>query len=522
MKTIIQVWTHKCFNHIQNDFDGFWGLGDMIRGTIKLYQLCKKYNYNYIVDIRLHSISNFLNQMENPHSQLILDNKNNIEFVYPGDVENYINIRENYEIIYFFTNDKCDENIDEDTKIFMRNLLSKNIHFNSYFNSKINQIFYENYNIMHFRFGDNELVRGNNTNLNKYLNIFLNNKENNDILICDSITFKNEVKNITNTFTFNINPIHTGYSKDLELLQDTLVDFFIMINSKKIKTCSVYGWISGFTFWISKIYNIPLINMNVETGVINEQKIYFHTFGNEKFYGALKRIRKQVDQFNIFNALFIYNDYDLKNDLDFWNKHSLFIENNPLRFYGYAIWKPYLILKSLEKINYGDILINSDAGCEWNIHGKNRLQEYFNLINSNDNDILCFQLDHLEKSWNKMDLIDYLNSYYLLNTKQIMDTTFILKKSEKTLKFINEWYNISCNYHFIDDSISNLPNDPDFKQHRHDQSVFSLLCKKYGSIVLDDETFYWPWKEENKYMYINKPILAARNCREELIIDFNL
>ena len=81
MKTIIQVWTHKCTNHIQDNINGFWGLGDMIRGTIKLYQLCKKYNYNYIVDIRLHSISNFLNQMENPYSQLILDNADNIEFV---------------------------------------------------------------------------------------------------------------------------------------------------------------------------------------------------------------------------------------------------------------------------------------------------------------------------------------------------------------------------------------------------------------------------------------------------------
>jgi hypothetical protein len=518
MKTIIQVWTHKCVNHIQNNVDGFWGLGDMIRGTIKLYQLCKKYNYNYIVDIRLHSISNFLNQMENPHSQLILDNKNNIEFVYPGGVENYINIRENYEIIYFFTNDHCDENIDEDTKIFMRNLLSQNIHFNSYFNSKINQIFYENYNIMHFRFGDNELVRGNNTNLNKYLNIFLNNKENNDILICDSITFKNEVKNITNTFTFDTNPIHIGYSKDLELLQDTLVDFFIMINSKKIKTCSVYGWISGFTFWISKIYNIPLINMNVETEVINKQKIYFHTFANEKFYGALKRIRKQVDQFNIFNAVFIYNDNELKKDTEFWDKHKNFILNNS-KGYGYWIWKSYLTLKTLEKINENDILIYSDSGCEWNIHGKKRLEEYINILNSNKKDILSFQLNHLEKSWTKMDLINYLNSYNMLNTKQIHATIFMIKKTHTSINIVKEWYDTSCNYNLIDDNNNNL-NEPEFKEHRHDQSVFSLLCKKYNSIILDDETYHWPW--DIKDNYINYPILAVRNCREESIIDFNI
>ena len=70
----------------------------MIKGRIKLYKLCKKYNYKYIVDIRLHSISKFLNKMENPYEQLILDNRDNIEFIYQGDVKNYINSN---EIVYF-------------------------------------------------------------------------------------------------------------------------------------------------------------------------------------------------------------------------------------------------------------------------------------------------------------------------------------------------------------------------------------------------------------------------------------
>lgn len=262
MKTIIQVWVHKCNckYHIQNDTDAFWGLGDMIKGTIKLYQLCKRYNYNYIVDIRLHSICNFLNQMENPYEKLILDNRDNIEFIYPGEVEDYIN-KENNEIIFFFTNDSCEENIDEDTKEFMRKILSPNISFSSYLNSKINEIPYESYNIIHFRFGDDEIVRGNNINYDNCLNIFLNNRKDNDILISDSIKFKNEVKKLINIFTFDINPIHIGYSKDIESLKDTLIDFYIMINSKEIKTFSVYDWISGFTFWISRIYDIPLINI---------------------------------------------------------------------------------------------------------------------------------------------------------------------------------------------------------------------------------------------------------------------
>ena len=37
-----------------------------------------------------------------------------------------------------------------------------------------------------------------------------------------------------------------------------------------------------------------------------EQKIYFATFGDLKFYGALERIKNQAIQFGIFNLLFIF------------------------------------------------------------------------------------------------------------------------------------------------------------------------------------------------------------------------
>ncbi len=38
MKKIIIVWTQKCVNLKKS----YWGLGDLIRGTLKLYQLSKK------------------------------------------------------------------------------------------------------------------------------------------------------------------------------------------------------------------------------------------------------------------------------------------------------------------------------------------------------------------------------------------------------------------------------------------------------------------------------------------------
>jgi hypothetical protein len=47
------------------------------------------------------------------------------------------------------------------------------------------------------------------------------------------------------------------------------------------------------------------------------------------------------------------------------------------------------------------------------------------------------------------------------------------------MNFVNEWYILGCNYHLIDDTNSITDNDSEFVDHRHDQSIFSLLIKKY-------------------------------------------
>ena len=135
-------------------------------------------------------------------------------------------------------------------------------------------------------------------------------------------------------------------------------------------------------------------------------KLYFITFGNENYYNSLKLISKEVKNFNIFDEIIIITDKELKSDTDFWNKHSKFIENNK-RGYGYWLWKPYINLKLLEKINENDIVLYTDAGCTFNINGKNRLIDYINLVK--EYDILSFQLTHPERKYTKRDLFEYFD-----------------------------------------------------------------------------------------------------------------
>jgi len=200
--------------------------------------------------------------------------------------------------------------------------------------------------------------------------------------------------------------------------------------------------------------------------------------GGQNYINAVNRIGNKLEATNEFDHIIKYTDNDLKNDIEFWNKHETFITNN-IRGYGYWIWKPYLILKTLNTMNENDILFYIDAGCE--VISTNESKEKIKQLKDQcDNyNILYTQLLHLEKEWTKMDLFEYmnLNNESIKNSNQIQAGLSILKKTEKTINFITDWYNISCNYHLIDDSPSKSVNDEAFKEHRHDQSIFSLLLK---------------------------------------------
>jgi hypothetical protein len=217
---------------------------------------------------------------------------------------------------------------------------------------------------------------------------------------------------------------------------------------------------------------------------MSKEKLYFITFGNEIYYNSLKNISKEVENFNIFDEIIIITDKDLKNNIDFWNNHSNFIEDNK-RGYGYWLWKPYINLKLLEKINENDIVVYADAGCTFNINGKNRLLEYIELTKQNN--ILSFQLTHKERKYTKKDLFEYFD--YKNNDDQLHATCFIYKKCKKNYELFKLYYDTCCNYHLLNDKKSISKNYDEFIEHRHDQSIFSIIRKKFNTYYIEDETY---------------------------------
>ena len=134
-------------------------------------------------------------------------------------------------------------------------------------------------------------------------------------------------------------------------------------------------------------------------------------------------------------------------------------------------------MKTLNVMNTGDVLLYLDGGCEVFKGDMNSL-----IDKCVKHHILYTLTGTLEKEYTKTDLFIEmgLNDDIIKDGPQYQASAIFLKKNDKIMRFVKEWYTLCCNYHLIDDSESIDKNDSIFIEHRHDQSVFSLLIKKYN------------------------------------------
>lgn len=219
----------------------------------------------------------------------------------------------------------------------------------------------------------------------------------------------------------------------------------------------------------------------------------FISFADSRMRKALERIKRQAEEMQFFDEIELFTEKELGPDFLAENAHLL----KPwVRGFGYWKWKPYLIYTQLQKMEEGDELYYIDAGCHWNVAGRERLLEYAEELRANPLGIAAFELGKKcsERRYTKMDVIDYLgvsDNDSVLDSGQICGGHVFVVKKSTSQSFVESWYNATQNTHFIDDSPSVLPNFPEFREHRHEQSIFSIMCKLNGAAKLPgNET--WP------------------------------
>jgi hypothetical protein len=255
--------------------------------------------------------------------------------------------------------------------------------------------------------------------------------------------------------------------------------------------------------WQSRKDTAPLLDINnwidSDEGfqdIESKQKISFVSYGNSEFATARDRIGRQAKEMGIFNgAIQVYTPDDISEDFK-KRAHAAFSQK---RGGGYWTWKPYVVYDMLSKMNENDILVYADAGCILNKEAVGRLREYIDTISpQSDKSIFVMRLNSLrEREWTVNAVFQYFGvdkNSDIYTSDQILATVGIYRKTNESMAFVKAWLDTAVSRPdlFTDQYTEDTKKDrSDFKETRHDQSIFSILIKsephKNYAVYVNDE-----------------------------------
>lgn len=149
---------------------------------------------------------------------------------------------------------------------------------------------------------------------------------------------------------------------------------------------------------------------------------------------------------------------------------------------GYYLWKPYFYRKAYDELGEGDYLVYIDSGAVY----INRIQYLIDCMEQEKVPLMIFSLERerIEKGNTKRDafVLTGCDEARYADTPQSIGGYFVCKKAPEVKAYLDEVLQYAQDIRIISDkpNVMGLPNYAEFADHRHDQSVISLMSKKYG------------------------------------------
>ena len=149
---------------------------------------------------------------------------------------------------------------------------------------------------------------------------------------------------------------------------------------------------------------------------------------------------------------------------------------------GYYLWKPYFYRKAYDELGENDYLVYIDSGAVY----VNRIQYLIDCMEHEKVPLMIFSLERerIEKGNTKRDafVLTGCDETKYTDTPQSIGGYFVCKKASVVEAYLDEVLRYAQDIRIISDepNVMGLPNYKEFVDHRDDQSVISLMSKKYG------------------------------------------
>ena len=231
------------------------GLGDFLYGCLKIFEVAKKRNLVPAVDFSMHPMANFLkNSSYNLGEATTIFHTQSDKPLQSGGV--------------FFTNQRPQRRPSKEALDFLLSeVLTPNASFNATLKLRMKTLNFEKnrYVVFHVRVGDESLYEGKNDsksimNIVSFISKAISTYQNDYscLVISDSKVLVDALT-ISGIRTGSISSTHFGDSRgSKESIQETLVDFFLLLGARKVIQISNYSWGSGFSDIPCMLFEIPI------------------------------------------------------------------------------------------------------------------------------------------------------------------------------------------------------------------------------------------------------------------------
>jgi hypothetical protein len=200
------------------------------------------------------------------------------------------------------------------------------------------------------------------------------------------------------------------------------------------------------------------------------------SFGTAAYAGALDRLRHTALAQGSVDAVFLYTDQDVA---DFFQDHPEHLAPGN-RGYGWWAWKPYIILKTFDALTEGDTLVYCDACVDV-------LKPVLTLLPPGV-DIGLFGLGgsgHTIRKWTHTRALKDMNFLHCPDSAPMVNAGIQMYRVSKESRAFLEEYLAWCSQLEVvaDRPVTGGANgkdvvaSPGFRDHRHDQSVLSVLAQ---------------------------------------------
>lgn len=224
-------------------------------------------------------------------------------------------------------------------------------------------------------------------------------------------------------------------------------------------------------------------------------KIHLATYGDERYTQLKDDFIKSAKASSFFDEIHSCSHLDIAPE--FYKK--VYEPLMTSRGGGYWIWKPYVVKLVLDSIQDNEILVYCDAGSHINSNGYQRFSDYIKMVQTSPTGSVDFGLYWREYQFTKQEVFDFFESPpQIINSGQLVGGILIFRKCAHSTMLVNKWYDTAINHSFLFTDEKTRQQHDGFIDHRHDQSIFSVIRKTYGANIIPNETFFHDYQRDGQ------------------------